>query len=123
MDDYISREAAIFFCEEFANQAEEHAKGFYNESRGFAGDIWQTASEEARLIGDGIKQLPAADVATVRRGRWVESKRVPVFNSNCESVYWKCSECGIEICTTLPEYELGKWHYCVNCGAKMEGEP
>ena len=79
-------------------------------------------NDENIAVQEAIRAIPAADVREVRTGRWIESKRVPVLNSNWESVYWKCSECGIEICTTFPEYELGKWHYCVNCGADNREE-
>lgn len=62
-----------------------------------------------------IKELPAADVAEVRRGKWIDT---------CVRD-WRCSECDCEIqkirhvdgyCyNDLP-------NYCPNCGARMDKE-
>lgn len=50
-----------------------------------------------------IKQLPAADVAPVRHGKWIR-----------HGDWSECSLCG----------ESGTSHikYCPNCGAKMDGK-
>ena len=53
-----------------------------------------------------IMQIPAADVAPVRRGRWIkDGEDGPVY----------CSECG-------EEHEWGDYRatYCDTCGAKMD---
>ena len=52
---------------------------------------------------DSISNLPAADVAPVRHGRW---KR---YGKNLG----ECSECG--------EIVSVRSNYCPNCGAKMDG--
>lgn len=56
----------------------------------------------ARKTIDG---LPAADVAPVRHGRWIELSRAS-----------KCSECGFE----TGRYEPPR-RYCPECGALMDG--
>lgn len=53
-----------------------------------------------------IKMLPAADVAPVRRGRWIEKDGIQI-----------CSECGEE-----HEWEDYRAPYCDTCGAKMNKE-
>ena len=59
------------------------------------------------------QQFPAADVATVRHGRWEK-----------QSGLYSCSECG----TSCPYdvqadvIEYWAWSYCPNCGVKMDGE-
>lgn len=59
-----------------------------------------------------IADTPAADVAPVVHGRWVKHTRIHgfVYCSACKDVY-------------LDEEWLrdGKWGYCPNCGAKMDG--
>lgn len=53
------------------------------------------------------KSAPLADVAPVRRGRWIkDGEDGPVY----------CSECG-------EEHEWGDYRatYCDTCGAKMDG--
>lgn len=53
----------------------------------------------------GIADMPAADVAPVRHGHWIE-------DGDCQI----CSECGEEHC--WDEYRAA---YCDSCGAKMDG--
>ena len=53
-----------------------------------------------------IEAIPAADVAPVRRGRWL---RTPTW-------WIYCSECGCE----PPNECNAKTPYCPNCGARME---
>lgn len=59
---------------------------------------------------DYVRNLPAADVAEVRHGRWIEQP--PDFDL-CGVAYYQCSECGKEQQTPA--------HYCQFCGARMEG--
>ena len=56
------------------------------------------------LIHALIDSVPAADVAPVRHGRWI--------NHGWSTV---CSECG-------EDYAFAKRNYCPNCGAKMDGD-
>jgi hypothetical protein len=58
---------------------------------------------------DFIMNLPAADVAPVRHGRWIEQPRD--FDL-CGVAYYQCSECGKEQQTPS--------NYCQFCGAKMD---
>ena len=94
MDEYIEREAAIeaIMCE----PPDEHYPQWY---------------------ADKIKAIPAADVSTVRHGRWLEW-----FPGDCalimtgEEMLYRCSTCDAK----YPDVEGYK--YCPNCGAKMEGD-
>ena len=53
-----------------------------------------------------IDKEPAADVATVRHGRWIEEDGIQI-----------CSECGEE-----HEWEDYRAPYCDTCGARMNKE-
>ena len=55
------------------------------------------------VIRQNIMDLPAADVAEVRHGRWIEKAPHPY-----------CSECFVECRDKTP--------YCPNCGARMDKE-
>lgn len=55
-----------------------------------------------------VDSLPAADVAEVRHGRWVNTKK------EVEQIC-KCSECGYPI-----SYFWSRTPYCPNCGARMD---
>ena len=55
-----------------------------------------------------IYEMPDADVAQVRHGRWLP------FHSTAAGDIQYCSACEIG-CTWKP-------NYCPNCGAKMDGD-
>ena len=85
MDEYIEREAAIESI--MSEPTDAHYPSWY---------------------ADKIKEIPAADVAPVRSGRWI-----------CRNK-WKPSEFKYEcsICHDCSDLES---KYCPNCGAKMRG--
>lgn len=58
-----------------------------------------------------VSNLPAAEVAEVRHGRWDAA-------SDGDGVV--CSECGTDFCTMIHETE--KFRFCPNCGAHMDKE-
>ena len=63
-------------------------------------------------IIDGIYEIPSADVAPVRHGRW-----------ECgEENSWWCSVCdmGFDLLYGTPQENL--YNYCPNCGARMDEE-
>lgn len=88
MDEYISRHEAI--------RAVQLSYGNYEATR------------------KAIFELPAADVAPVRYGRW---------KYNTDFQVWNCSECGENphkgtgVVTTAEKLPA----YCPNCGARMDG--
>lgn len=61
--------------------------------------------------------LKAADVAEVRHGRWDASDRYKFLDG---STCIRCTECGAAL--HLDEYQKYHWHYCPNCGARMDEE-
>ena len=81
MDEYIEREAAI--------------------------DLITRRYENPEICTQEINSIPAADVAPVVHGRWVDAGRGIKACSNCNH--------GIK------EHMACANHYCPNCGAKMDG--
>lgn len=57
-----------------------------------------------------VIRLPAADVAPVRHGRWVEKEKYTF------GIMYDCSLCENRILDNGHP-----WNYCPNCGAKMDG--
>lgn len=86
MDEYISRHEAI--------RAVQLSYGNYEATR------------------KAIFELPAADVAPVRHGRWALNKKYGDY---------ECSECGQGDVKAMDFTNL-KMRYCPNCGAKMDLE-
>ena len=59
-----------------------------------------------------VESVPAADVAPVVHGRWIE-----------DSDYLKCPECSVMVMWDFAFFDdIGNWNYCPNCGAKMDGD-
>lgn len=62
-----------------------------------------------------VRDFPAADVAEVKHGKWIEYPRAH---------YFKCSECKETVPYKKAVLIRGKrkYKYCPNCGAKMGAE-
>lgn len=58
-----------------------------------------------------ISSFPAADVAPVQHGRWIE-KTAPAVHK-----YYECSNCGAH----ENKHTAIKGRYCWRCGARMDG--
>ena len=58
-----------------------------------------------------VRDFPAADVAPVRHGRWIETGYV------CGENEYQCSECK----ETEWRTSASRLKYCPFCGAKMDG--
>ena len=90
MDEYIKRESFMKrFCERCN---EEMSESPCEPSDCFAREV--------------IKTFPAADVAPVRHGRWVD-------NGIPDSILSRCSVCGFTCGSS-------SFFYCPICGAKMD---
>ena len=63
------------------------------------------------VIRQNIMDIPAADVAPVHHGRWIEQEKYTF------GVMYDCSICGDRILDNGHS-----WNYCPNCGAKMDKE-
>lgn len=85
MADYIRREDALF--------------ALRKAERGGS----MTALTRLERAYAEIREMPAADVAVVRHGRWIHH----------EDGVFTCSECG--------NAESNDSYYCRLCGAKMDG--
>ena len=109
MKEYIERELLLIGVDGCISALHAKAKG---------DPIQEGAIKLVEATRDYIASLPAADVAPVRHGRWIEDERTypgPGLANNL------CSVCG-EIAGAWKEgLEPGrKWAYCPNCGAKMD---
>ena len=58
-----------------------------------------------------LDNIPAADVAPVVHGRWIEQEK---YNFG---VMYDCSICGDRILDNGHS-----WNYCPNCGSRMDGD-
>lgn len=104
MADYINREGLINNRPEGRNP-KQISKEEYNKG-------WNDCRSAFYTL---IKDMPAADVAPVRHGKWLEW-----FPGDCtlimtgEEMLYRCSSCNAK----YPDVEGYK--HCPNCGAKMD---
>lgn len=105
MADYIDRETVLKILE-------EHPAGTW---RGY-----NVYSDDVRAIMRKVDEQPAADVAPVRRGEWLD------LRGDYQTA--KCSFCASQYEVTFGEESDGMlfdgfkrfYKYCPHCGAKME---
>ena len=68
----------------------------YIEREAAQSAVWEEDNQTDMILAIG--SLPAADVAPVRHGRWVDENKNPIpwdeCNSKCPSHSAYCSECG-----------------------------
>ena len=96
MAEYIEREAAVKIAEKY---------GLAN------GSALGRHTGLADCIASEIADIPAADVAPVVHGRWVEKEKYTF------GIMYDCSLCENRILDNGHP-----WNYCPNCGAKMDKE-
>ena len=111
MAEYIEREAAIKCI----------------EGQCVDGKMWGNDESEGTLIEaysaiDDLMEIPSADVAPVRHGRWISVKNPqwPAYSHD------QCGICGWwntknAVCRDGGKYNRAhSLNYCPNCGAKMD---
>ena len=98
MAEYIDKSAAIAKIDEFVE---------INKAHGFPVDIF-----DMEMLKKRIEQIPAADVAQVKRGRWLKAPYKYLVGT--------CSVCGCE--PLMPSFRATPYNFCPNCGAKMDEE-
>lgn len=94
MPEYIERQAAI-----------DAVMAVYVRTAGYK------TRERVLETREAIQKLPAADVAPVVHGRWIE-KSAPA-----RKIYFECSHCGAQ----ENKHTAIKGYYCWRCGARMDG--
>ena len=68
-----------------------------------------TIATAKKLVRSIVYRTPTADVAPVVHGRWIEKEKYTF------GIMYYCSLCENRILDTG-----NPWHYCPNCGAKMD---
>lgn len=100
MAEYIEREATVKLLRSLGSRDYRREKG--------------TVQEAIKMVSFS-EYTPAADVAPVRHGRWVEPQRLYYGAKQYE-----CSLCCSDIFWKKHSITL-KYPYCPNCGCRMDG--
>lgn len=101
MKEYIERAVALNFLEKI--NPVDFGSMFDYKSHG-------AVSECLKEVRYGVEDIPAADVAEVRHGRWEYASYNGVYDV-------LCSACGYS-----PGIKFYASNYCPNCGARMDKE-
>lgn len=99
MDKYMNKKDVVSYIRKEAAEAQSA----FEELGGESGII----AEAFEDLANELEDFPAADVAPVRHGRWID-------NGIQGSMLSGCSVCGF----TCGAYTF---KYCPNCGARMDG--
>lgn len=100
------------------------------------GKMWGNDESEGTLIEaysaiDDLMEIPPADVAPVRHGRWEWfedwNPSTTDHPAECNDCGWRCSECKAALEDAVGGYwdnpfVKPKLNYCPNCGCKMDLE-
>lgn len=95
MDEYIDREAL-------------YEKAYWHGEHPDVGNPFPDGVDAIDI--KDVDAIPAADVAPVVHGRWIEQEKYTF------GTMYDCFICGTRILDNGHS-----WNYCPNCGAKMDG--
>lgn len=125
MAEYIERTEELVLAMNAGARAIENTKRYHGSI--YTKDVFSENSQEisyllaAKVLRE-VSDAPAADVAPVRHGRWVEADWIEPDDRGFELIRtpkaaWRCSECH----NCFKKELLWKNNYCPNCGARMGG--
>lgn len=83
----------------------------------------QFVDDMTREAFDMAIDLIKENVAPVRHGMWVDVDRMQMHDLHGVLTWgnsFKCTECQFK--TFAVEGHMAQYHYCPNCGARMDGE-
>lgn len=69
---------------------------------------------EYKLIDSVLYEFPTIDAEPVRRGKWIRTGRSNIYGGT----ELECNLCKDRVMVQ----DVGREHYCRNCGAKMEDD-
>lgn len=78
--------------------------------------LYYNVDETCSAVVSDFEAILAADVAEVVHGRWEDS-----IDKWFEMDIYTCSKCRESYVLVEGTPKENLWHYCPNCGAKMDG--
>ena len=113
MAEYIERTEELMLAMNAGARAIENTRRYHGAI--YTKDVFLESPQEipylqaAKVLRE-VSDAPAADVAPVVHGRWVEKEKYTF------GIMYDCSLCENRILDNGHP-----WNYCPNCGAKMDG--
>ena len=119
MAEYIERTEELILSVNAGARAIENTKRYHGASycfNAFSDNPKEIPYLKAAEVLRGFEEIPAADVAPVRNGRWIEPSRLYYGAKQYE-----CSLCYSD--TFWKKHSITeKYPHCPNCGATMDLE-
>lgn len=115
MAEYIERAEELMLAMNAGARAIENTKQYHSSI--YTKDVFSESPQEipylqaAKVLRE-VSDAPAADVAPIVHGQWIE-KSAPA-----RKIYFECSHCGAQ----ENKHTAIKGYYCWRCGAKMDGK-
>jgi hypothetical protein len=79
----------------------------------------KTGKSNVFIASMSLADVPTVDAVEVVHGKWIEEREIPSYsNKNIPVV--ECSKCRCFFCDIINVHSF-MYHYCPNCGAKMDG--
>ena len=97
--------------------AEYIERSYIRKMAMFAMAYTMETETDAAVVLRMIDDAPAADVAPVVHGRWEDS-----IDEWLGTDVYTCSKCRESYVLVEGTPKENLWHYCPNCGAKMDGD-
>ena len=112
MAEYIEREKVLELIDGWKrDDAVPHCVG-YSEG-------WNEALEQIKYNIEEL-HIPAADIRPERHGQWIDIDKQNVWGDDEPVNLFRCSAC--KISTETRKDHIDRYHFCPNCGAKMDGK-
>lgn len=113
MAEYIERTEELVLAMNAGARAIENTMRYHGTV--YSRNVFSESPQEipyllAAKVLRGVEDAPAADVAPVVHGRWIEREKYTF------GTMYDCSICGTRILDNGHS-----WNYCSHCGAKMDG--
>lgn len=117
MAEYIERTEELILAVNAGARAIENTKRYHGSS--YCLNVFSNVHKEIPYLKTaevlrGFDEIPSADVAPVRHGRWEQIKEWAT------KAKYRCSICGREIMSGT-KVNIDKYPYC-HCGARMDLE-
>lgn len=123
MAEYIERTEELILAVNAGARAIENTKRYHGSSyclNVFSNDHKEIPYLKAAEVLRGFDEIPSADVAPVRHGRWIDTGA----ENEAGNIYF-CSVCNKLYNPNKKDVAMKrakeKPDYCPNCGAKMDG--
>ena len=86
----------------------------------FSQDYIRGCRNTLGIVINDMQKIPTADIRPERHGQWIDIDKQNVWGDDEPVNLFRCSAC--KISTETRKDHIDRYHFCPNCGAKMDGK-